>query len=290
MRIFTAILVFTLAGPVFAETVGQLVKQLDSPVFSERDDAQQKLLELGPEIEKLLPDDENVSPETRVRLKNLRRAFLIQSIDQSLNKVRFTLEPETPRQNAVKITVDWSDSVPVIQPVRWRFPLDFPGQRGVFDIPVAPRQTQAPVRFSWDAVQPFHGKCDLLFATGIHTFTFPLDNNAENIKRHENAVVSIRGTVYEPRTGRLKIRFLVEYDNAWDTMQSHLIWMESNPAHLEGEDGQTIFPEGSVQQVEKSGNRFSGTFTFRVPRGTPWKTLRFVYQTPTILAEKTLEF
>jgi len=45
-----------------------------------------------------------------------------------------------------------------------------------------------------------------------------------------------------------------------------------------------------VQQLEKGGNRFVGTLSFRIPRETPWETFRFVYQAPVILTERTLEF
>jgi len=298
--LFVLILVTGTVFADFAETVNQLVKRLDSPVLSEREDAQQKLLELGPEIENLLPDEKSVSPEVRARLKNLRRAFLRQAIDQSLDKVRFTLESisfqEAQNRKIAKIMVDWSDSVNEIRPIRWRFPLNFLGQSGIYDIPVAPHQTQVPIRFSWQAgaaekeKEVFRGKCDLLFAAGFHPFTFLLEDHAKNRIRHESVIVSIQGTVYEPRTGQLKIRFLVEYDDALDAIQSHLVWIESNLAHLERESGQMILPDGPVQQVEKSANRFSGLLSFRVPRETPWKTLRFVYQTPTILTERTIEF
>ena len=311
MRVFNTILLVLMIGEAvfadFAETVGQFIKQLDSPTLAERDAAQQKLLELGPGIEKLLPDEdeeegENVSPETKVRLKNLRRDFLIQSIDQSLDNVRFTLESfslqetqhEPQNQAVARIKVDWSDSAGIIQPIRWRFPLDFIGQNGVYDIPAAPWQTQAMIRFSWkttaeDPMNSLHGKCNLLFAAGVRTFILPLGKETGNIVRRENAVVSLLGTVYDQRTRQLKIRFQVEYDNALDTMQSHLIWIESNPASLEGENGQTILPDGPVQQLEKAENRFVGILSFRIPRETPWKTFRFVYQTPTILAEKTMD-
>ena len=283
----------------YTETVEQLVKRLGSPVLTERDDTQQKLFLLGPEIKKLLPDDASVSPEVRVRLKNLRRVFLWQSIDQSLGRVQFTLESltlqETQNQKVARLMVDWSDSVNAIRPIRWRFPLDFLGQSGVYDIPVAPEQTRVPIRFSWRAVageeeKPFHGKCSLLFAAGVYPFTFSLEDNAVRIVRHESAVVSIQRIVYDQRAGRLTIRFLVEYDNALDAMQSHLVWMESNLAHLEKENGQVILPDGPVQQVEKFGNRFVGILSFRIPRGIPWKTLRFVYQAPTILTERAIEF
>ena len=301
VRIFNAVFVFILAGSIFAETVEQLIKRLDSPVFSQREDAQQQLLQLGPEIEKFLPDEKNekISHEVLARLKNLRRAFLAQSIDQSLNSVRFTLDSltfqEVQSQMAAKITVDWSASAKEIRPIRWRFPLDFLGQNGTYDIPVAPGQTQVPIRFTWktangETEKPLHGKCDLLFAAGIHPFTFPLSEGAESIIRRENAVVSVQKAVYDRKTRQLKIRFLAEYDDALDAMQSHLIWMESNSASLQGENGQTIFPDGPVQQVEKSGNRFAGIFSFRIPKETPWRTYRFIYQAPTILAEKTVEF
>jgi len=290
------------AGAVFAdytETVEQLVKRLDSPVLADRDDAQRQLFLLGPEIENLLPDDASVSPEVRVRLKNLRRAFLRQSIDQSLDRVRFTLESltlqETQNQKVARLMVDWSDSVNEIRPIRWRFPLDFLGQSGIYDVPVAPEQTRVPIRFSWRAVageeeKPFHGKCRLLFAAGVYPFPFSLEDNAVRIVRHESVVVSIQGIVYDQRARRLTIRFLIEYDNALDAMQSHLVWVESNLAHLERENGQAILPDGPVQQVEKAGNRFVGILSFRVPRDIPWKTLRFVYQAPTILDEREIEF
>jgi len=301
MKICSVVFVFLLTGPVFAETVEQLVKRLDSLVFSDREDAQQQLFRLGPEIESLLPDMEfeSISPEVGVRLKNLRRAFLMQSIDQSLDKVHFTLDSlafqEAQSQMVARITVVWSDSIKEIRPIRWRFPLDFLGQSGAYDIPIAPGQTQVPLRFSWtvdakEEKKPFHGKCQLLFAAGERLFAFPLSDGAESIIRQENAVVSLQGTVHDQRTGRLRIRFLVEYENALDAMQSHLIWMESNPTYLERETGQTIPPVGTVQQHEKAGNRFAGILTFRVPRDTPWKTYRFVYKTPTILAEKTVEY
>ena len=302
MKIFSVILAVLFAGAAFAdyaETVEQLVKRLDSPLLMERDDAQRQLFLLGPEIKSLLPNNASVSPEVRGRLKNLRRAFLWQSIDQSLDRVHFTLESltfqETQNQKVARLMVDWSDSVNAIRPIRWRFPLDFLGQSGVYDIPVAPEQTRVPIRFSWRAVageeeKPFHGKCSLLFAAGIHPFAFSLEDNAVRIVRHESVVVSVQGIVYDQRAGRLTIRFLVEYDNALDAMQSHLVWMESNLAHLERENGQAILSSGPVQQVEKSGNRFAGILSFRVPREISWKTLRFVYQTPTILSERAIEF
>ena len=301
VKFLNAILIFILAGSVFAETVEQLVERLDSPVFSQREDAQQQLLQLGPEIEHFLPDEknENFSQEVRVRLKNLRRAFLFQSIGQSLDKVRFTLDSltfqESQSQRTAKITVDWSASAKEIRPIRWRFPLVFLGQNGTYDIPVAPGQTQAPIRFTWktangETKKTLHGKCDVLFATAIHPFIFPLSEGAESIIRRENVVVSVQRAVYDRRTRQLKIRFLAEYDDALDAMQSHLIWMESNLAYLQGENEQTIFPDGPVQQVEKSGNRFAGIFSFRIPQETPWRMYRFIYQTPTVLAEKTVEF
>ncbi len=285
--------------PVYSETVEQLVRRLDSPVLREREAAQQSLFELGPGILANPPGDSDFSTEVAVRLKNLRRMFLAQAVDQGLSGLCFTMNSldfqEDRKQTVAKIGVDWSKSLNTIHPIRLRFPLDAVGLTGVYDIPVAPEQTKAEVRFALEQISSerqfvFHGRCEVLFAAGIQDFSFSLADNTGNLVRRENAVVSIREIMFEPRTGRLNLRFLIEFDDALDAMQSHQIWIESNPAFLVDEKGEKINAIGPPRQIEKTGNRFDGILSFRIPKEGKLESLQFVYRTPTTIAEKTVEF
>ncbi len=285
--------------PVYPATVEQLVRQLDSPILREREAAQQSLFELGSGIAADLPGDSDVSTEVAVRLKNLRRQFLVQAVDQGLSGFCFTMNSlnyqEDRKQTVAKIDVDWSKSLDTIRPIRLRFPLDAVGLTGVYDIPVAPDQTKAELRFplgriSTDRKFVLNGRCEVLFAAGVQDFTFSLADNTGNLVRRENAVVSIREIVFEPRSGKLNLRFLIEFDEALDAMQSHQIWVESNPAFLVNENGEKLNAVGPPRQIKKTGNRFDGILSFRVPKGVKLESLRFVYRTPTTIAEKTVEF
>ena len=280
--------------PVFSETPEQFIKQLDSPQLQERNEAQLKLLELGPELEKFLPYEENLSAEAAIRLKNLRRQLLHREIERKIHAIAFMLDEQNSQ--TAKITVDWSQSTDVIRPIRFRFPLDSAVTGGSFEIPVALEQTQASLRlplksFSVESNHPaFHGKCEMLFAANPEDFVFPLLKDNDKIVRKENAVVSLESVIYEPPGRKLKIQFRIEYDQALDAMQSHQIWIENCPAFLRDTAGKEIFSDEAVRHVTKTGNRFEGLLSFRVPRGQKWETLQFVYRPPTILVEKTVEF
>ena len=282
------------AVPTFSETPEQLIKQLDSPQLQERNEAQQKLLELGPELEKFLPNEENLSAEAAIRLNNLRRQLLHREIERKIHSLSFTLDEQNSQ--TAKITVDWSQSTDTIRPIRFRFPLDAANANASFEIPVAPDQTQAPVRLplkslSFDGKSSvYHGKCEMLFAANPEEFVFPLLKDSDKIVRKENAVVSLESVIYEPPGRKLKVQFRVEYDQALDAMQSHQIWIENCPAFLRDTAGKAIFSDEAVRHVTKTDNRFEGILSFRVPRGQRWETLQFVYRPPTILAEKMVEF
>ena len=294
--LLTATVLYSLlfAHPVFPETPEQLIGLFDSSQLQERNQAQQKLLELGPEWGKFLPNEENLSAEAAIRLKNLRRQILHRDIERKIHTIAFTLGEQNSQ--TAKITVDWSQSADIIRPIRFSFPLDFANADGSFEIPVAPEQTQASLRLPLKSFtveenrSVYHGKCEMLFAANPEDFVFTLLKNNDKIVRKENAVVSLESVIYEPPGRKLKIQFRIEYDQAFDAMQSHQIWIENCPAFLRDTAGKEIFSDEAVRQVTKTGGRFEGLLSFRVPRGQKWETLQFVYRPPTILAEKMVEF
>lgn len=313
-------MIFVSCTFVRAQTVESLLEQLDSPVLRVRNEAQRKLYEMGPGVDAQLPNEkiaeEEYSSEVQIRLRNLRRAFLKDSIRDRWQKIAFRVSERSFSQEKRRLTlllnVDWPNDQYMVL-LRFMFPLnefqlrDAKGNvlaqanrsAGVFDAPVTPAMQSAQIRVALP-VEPtvlkdatfLHGRAKVLFVAAPKEFVIPLDEKAQREIRQENAVVSIRNVEIEPseKETLLHCRVRVEYDNALEALQSHQLWIEYISATLRTSQGQIIPATAAVRQEEKTANIFEGTHMFKIPRNTDPETLEFLYTVPTVILEKTLDF
>lgn len=322
LTVYFLFCIFRLA--VHAQTVEPLLEQLDSPVLNLRNEAQQKLYHMGPDVESLLPDEkcaeEEYSAEVQIRLKNLRRMFLKDSIRRQWEQIQFRIVERSFSHEKQRLTfnvdVDWPGDERLTL-LRFVFPLNefqlkdvknnvlaqANRASGVFDVPLTPEMRTIRIRvvlpvdtatenkISSDTTF-LHGRGKLLFVAAPKEFVIPLDEMADREIRHENAVVSIRHVDVEQNSDEKTVhcRVRVEYDNALDALQSHQIWIERIPTTLRTPTDRRFPHSVEVRQEEKTANIFEGTHSFKIPPDIDPQTLDFLYTVPTIILEKTLGF
>ena len=87
--------------PGLPERVAELVRKLDSPQASQREEAQRQLLELGPQVLPLLPSVTRQTPaEVRTRLEHIHRTLTRAEIEAAVRPSRVTLSGPLPLSQA----------------------------------------------------------------------------------------------------------------------------------------------------------------------------------------------
>lgn len=148
--------------PGLAERVAELVRKLDSPQASQREEAQRQLLELGPQVLPLLPSVTRQTPaEVRTRLEQIHRTLTRAEIEAAAHPSRVTLSGVLPlSQAAAAIATQTGNRLVDYRP-------RFMEQAG--DPPIMLSLREAPF---WEALD------QVLDAAGLTLYPFPEERGA----------------------------------------------------------------------------------------------------------------
>jgi hypothetical protein len=243
-----------------ARQVASLIRQLDDDRAEVRQNAEAKLLELGPDILELLPAaDAPMTPEVRQRLARVREQLQVEHARRSLEASHVTLDGDMPVAKALQALQDQTGNTL----------LNFEE----FDQPVKVHCAQAPF---WEAldqvldqahlrVDPFAGAGRGFAVVQADTSQAPRVAYA-GLFRFEPTMVSAVRDLRDPALAGMRVRLLI----MWEP--------RTMPIYLTQRLSAITARDETGRAVEVSGRQ--GALTASVETDLPWVELELPFALP----------
>ncbi|MCE5267631.1 MAG: hypothetical protein LLG00_07080 [Planctomycetaceae bacterium] len=129
---------------------------------------------------------------------------------------------------------------------------------------------------SVDRIASLKGKLTAVIPGKIETFRFDKLAGAKNV---EKRIAGVTVTLEEvgKNNDAWEVRLKVRFDEAGDALASHLNWIFTNPAFLEGQDGKPVAYD-TFETTAQEKNELGIAYLFNVDK--PLDQFAFVYKTP----------
>lgn len=168
------------------------------------------------------------------------------------------------------------------------------GSQGMIQLPVQPGVAAIDVRLPLELpsrdvkeITSLKGQFTALVPGGDVTFEFKsLDPKARNVQQNKGGLTVILDQVRR-NGGVQQISVRLRLDQASESLQSHLDWVENNVAQLVDPDGKPADEPGLEKYLER-GNEVGYSYLF--PVDADLKGWKFVYKTPAGIAQIPVKY
>ena len=168
------------------------------------------------------------------------------------------------------------------------------GQTGTLELPIDPGVANKEIRLPIDLpdrgvqeIESLKGRFTALIPGGTVAFEFKNLDKARNAQQRKGGL-TVKLDQVRRNGGVQQISVRLRLDQASESLQSHLDWVENNVAKLIDENGKEADPPGLEQYLERE-NEVGYSYQFVVD-GDDLKGWTFVYETPAGIAEIPVEY
>lgn len=168
------------------------------------------------------------------------------------------------------------------------------GQTGSLELPIDPGVANKEIRLPLDLpdrgvqeIESLKGRFTALIPGGTVAFTFKNLEKARNAQQRKGGL-TVKLDQVRKNGGVYQISVRLRLDQASESLQSHLDWVENNVAKLIAPDGKEADPPGLEQYLQRE-NEVGYSYQFVID-GDDLKGWTFVYETPAGIAELPVEY